>query len=277
MTEGSSDPIRTRVGELINAHGSVRAAAKAIGIESSYLFRLSTGEKSSPSDATLAKLGMKRVITFERIQQPIWQATGRPAMPDLAYRAMMFAREVHAGQERKYTGNPYTDHLAEVAGIVGTVANTDEMGEGGGDIAIAVSWLHDCVEDQGITEQELGSQFGMRVARGVMLLSDLEVGNRAVRKSSEPRATGASAEMDSNHQVRRPHQQHQQHCEARSQVRRDVPRGETGSSGCDGQGRSAVARIGIRAKRSSGYWGGKCYEPPLPPAQGQAPAVAAGG
>ena len=73
MTEGSSDPIRTRVGELINTHGSVRAAAKAIGIESSYLFRLSTGEKSSPSDATLAKLGMKRVITFERIQQRLTQ------------------------------------------------------------------------------------------------------------------------------------------------------------------------------------------------------------
>ena len=105
-------------------------------------------------------------------------------MPDLAYRAMMFAREVHAGQVRKYTNEPYWMHLAEVAGIVGTVANTDEMGEGGGDIAIAVSWLHDCVEDQGITEQELGSQFGMRVARGVMLLSDLEVGNRAERKAA---------------------------------------------------------------------------------------------
>ena len=35
----------------------------------------------------------------------------------LAYKAMMFARTVHAGQVRKYTGAPYTDHLAEVAGI----------------------------------------------------------------------------------------------------------------------------------------------------------------
>lgn len=84
-------------------------------------------------------------------------------------------------------------------------------------------------------------------------------GTRQPRRaeSSEPRATGTSAGMDSNHQVRRPHQQHQQHCEARSQVRRDVPRGETGSYGCDGQGRSAVARIGIRAKRSSDYWRSK--------------------
>ena len=102
-------------------------------------------------------------------------------MTDLAYRAMMFARQVHANQLRKYTGNPYTDHLAEVAGIVATVANTNEMGD---DVAIAVSWLHDCVEDQGITEQQLGSQFGMHVAGGVMLLSDLEVGNRAERKAA---------------------------------------------------------------------------------------------
>lgn len=110
----------------------------------------------------------------------------------IAFKAMQFAREVHAGQKRKYTGNPYTDHLAEVAGIVSTVSNTDEMGEGSGDVAIAVSWLHDCVEDQGITVQQLGSQFGMRVARGVMLLSDLEVGNRAERKAAS-RARLASA------------------------------------------------------------------------------------
>lgn len=68
-------PLRARADELIAIYGSVRAAAQAIGVEASYLFRLSTGEKSSPSDATLAKLGMKRVITYERIQQPIWQAT----------------------------------------------------------------------------------------------------------------------------------------------------------------------------------------------------------
>jgi (p)ppGpp synthase/HD superfamily hydrolase len=33
----------------------------------------------------------------------------------LAYEAMMFAREVHKVQRRKYTNNPYADHLAEVA------------------------------------------------------------------------------------------------------------------------------------------------------------------
>lgn len=35
----------------------------------------------------------------------------------IGYEAMVFAREVHKDQKRKYTGNPYADHLAEVAGI----------------------------------------------------------------------------------------------------------------------------------------------------------------
>lgn len=90
-----------------------------------------------------------------------------------AFAAMAFVRDVHATQVRKYTRNPYIDHLAEVAGIVATV-NADED-------AIAAAWLHDCVEDQGVTEQQLLDLFGSRIAGGVMLLSDLERGNRAAR------------------------------------------------------------------------------------------------
>ena len=92
----------------------------------------------------------------------------------LAYEAMVFAREVHKDQRRKYTGNPYTDHLAEVAGIVATVDSSAE--------SIAVAWLHDCREDQGVTGEEVEHRFGMRVAVGVALLSDFERGNRAERK-----------------------------------------------------------------------------------------------
>lgn len=104
-------------------------------------------------------------------------------MADLAYRAMMFAREVHAGQVRKYTGNPYADHLAEVAGIVSTVAakahealTIDEV--------VAVAWLHDSFEDQGMTPGELDARFGRIVAVGVAWLSDIETGNRAERKAA---------------------------------------------------------------------------------------------
>lgn len=97
-------------------------------------------------------------------------------MSDLAFRAMAFAMEKHKYQRRKYTNNPYNDHLAEVAGIVSSVERLS-------DIVFACAWLHDVVEDQNVTATELRREFGITVARGVMALSDLEEGNRAQRKA----------------------------------------------------------------------------------------------
>lgn len=105
----------------------------------------------------------------------------------IAFEAMAFARHVHRAQQRKYTGNPYADHLAEVAGIVATVVGDltpyfrDRI-PGLEDRMLAVSWLHDCIEDQSVTRQELAEKFGEIVAAGVWLLSDIEEGNRAERK-----------------------------------------------------------------------------------------------
>lgn len=98
----------------------------------------------------------------------------------IAYDAMMFAREVHKDQRRKYTNNPYTDHLAEVAGIVATVPYYGIDPE----VMIAVAWLHDCVEDQSVAPAHLFSLFGPLVSNGVVLLSDIETGNRAERKAA---------------------------------------------------------------------------------------------
>jgi len=93
---------------------------------------------------------------------------------------MQFARAAHKGQVRKYTGNPYIDHLAEVAGIV-AAATSDHSCANGTEIAIA--WLHDCMEDQGVSFDELKQKFGSIVAFGVADLSDLETGNRGVRNA----------------------------------------------------------------------------------------------
>lgn len=95
-------------------------------------------------------------------------------MKSLAFMAMEFAREVHKNQVRKYTENPYADHLAEVAGVVSTIHAEEEV--------IATAWLHDCIEDQGVTREDLVEKFGQIVASGVYLLSDLEEGNRKERK-----------------------------------------------------------------------------------------------
>lgn len=102
---------------------------------------------------------------------------------NLAFEAMEFAREVHRNQKRKYTNNPYFDHLAEVVGITSTVVSyTCAYGFVTADEILATAWLHDCVEDQGITKEELTYRFGVIVAAGVWCLSDLEEGDRATRK-----------------------------------------------------------------------------------------------
>lgn len=92
-----------------------------------------------------------------------------------------FAFRAHRGQKRKYIGSPYTDHLAEVAGLVGAVAFKPGFG-GDPETAIAVAWLHDCVEDVGVTLDDIEARFGRAVRDGVALLSDLEPGNRATRQ-----------------------------------------------------------------------------------------------
>lgn len=107
----------------------------------------------------------------------------------IAYTAMIIAREAHKNQARKYTGAPYTDHLAEVAGMVATVTNWNALNA---ECLIATAWLHDVIEDCGISPADLtkalydkhnhGVSETEQVVRGVMLLSDLESGNRATRK-----------------------------------------------------------------------------------------------
>lgn len=109
-------------------------------------------------------------------------------MSSLSFDAMLFARAVHSDQRRKYTGNPYVDHLAEVAGIVSTVAGYAEFSE----VIVATAWLHDCIEDQDVSPAEIARRFGPHVQAGVLALSDLEVGNRAERKAASRKRLAAA-------------------------------------------------------------------------------------
>lgn len=95
----------------------------------------------------------------------------------IAFKAMDFAFKAHANQIRKYTGEPYVGHLAEVAGIVAACERVDvEM--------IAAAWLHDAVEDCGVELETLEQEFGFGVALMVSGLTDSETGkNRAERKA----------------------------------------------------------------------------------------------
>lgn len=102
----------------------------------------------------------------------------------LAYEAMMFARKVHQHQKRRYTGDPYAIHLGEVAGIVSTIVGPPRDRLAHPEVMLAVAWLHDCIEDQNVHPDALRHEFGATVADGVLMLSDLEEGNRAARKAA---------------------------------------------------------------------------------------------
>lgn len=99
----------------------------------------------------------------------------------LIEKARAFATAAHAavGQLRKYTFEPYIVHPAEVAALVATVpGHTPEM--------VAAAWLHDTVEDTGVTIELIRSEFGVEVAELVGWLTDVsrpDHGNRAARKA----------------------------------------------------------------------------------------------
>ena len=98
----------------------------------------------------------------------------------LVDRARAFAHRAHNAIEhtRKYTGEPYTTHLAAVAALVESAGGTAEM--------VAAAWLHDVVEDTPTTLQTVTAEFGSTVGALVEQLTDVsqpEDGNRAARKA----------------------------------------------------------------------------------------------
>lgn len=96
-------------------------------------------------------------------------------------RAALFSIAAHEaiGQVRKYTGEPYWRHPAEVAGLVCFIPDyTDDM--------MCAAYLHDVLEDTQVKESTLRSLFGDSVTDLVVWLTDLskpEDGNRAARKA----------------------------------------------------------------------------------------------
>jgi (p)ppGpp synthase/HD superfamily hydrolase len=110
-------------------------------------------------------------------------------MSELISRARVFATAAHAavGQLRKYTFEPYIVHPEEVASMV--------MAHGGTDAMVAAAWLHDTVEDTGVSIELIRKEFGSEVSDLVGWLTDVsrpEQGNRAVRKAIDRAHTAAA-------------------------------------------------------------------------------------
>ncbi len=57
-----------RIAELIAAHGSLREVGRVIDIDPGYLSRLARGEKVAPTKDYLTRMGLRRVVTYERLK-----------------------------------------------------------------------------------------------------------------------------------------------------------------------------------------------------------------
>ena len=107
----------------------------------------------------------------------------------LISKAADFAARAHVDQKRKGSKEePYLNHLAEVACL---------LAEAGGDARlVAAGWLHDTVEDCGVTVATLAAAFGPDVASLVADVTDdktLEKAERKRRQIEEAPAKSARA------------------------------------------------------------------------------------
>jgi hypothetical protein len=57
-----------RIAQLIEQHGSLRAAALVLQVDTGYLSRLQTGEKSAPGSLLLRRLGLREIVTYELLK-----------------------------------------------------------------------------------------------------------------------------------------------------------------------------------------------------------------
>lgn len=104
---------------------------------------------------------------------------------DVTEKARRFAHARHnaINHKRKYTGEPYTNHLDTVADIVRKNGGTPYM--------IAAAYLHDTLENTKTTAKELIYHFPIEVVALVIELTDVYTKaafphlNRAARKALE--------------------------------------------------------------------------------------------
>lgn len=94
--------------------------------------------------------------------------------------ACKFAVKHHGdiGHCRKYTGEPYINHCAEVVALVRSVPHTTQM--------LCAAWMHDTVEDTYATLSDIRELFDAETTDMVEMLTDVsrpEDGKRAIRKA----------------------------------------------------------------------------------------------
>ena len=160
-------------------------AESRIPLDSPSLLPLS--EESGATDAVQALEKAPSVKTPIDPQKAVQELVAKTlqARPQsdatLLERAFEFASEKHAPQKRK-TGEPYINHPVAVAGILAEL--------GMDDVTIAAGFLHDVVEDCGVTYEEMQSLFGSDVAHlveGVTKLKRIQFSTKADKQAENLR------------------------------------------------------------------------------------------
>jgi len=126
-------------------------------------------------DKIIKKLHTQYDKKFESILAQITSFTPAQELANLK-RAYDFSIDAHSKQ-RRYSGEPYFDHVINVAQILADL-NMDST-------TIAAGLLHDVVEDTGIHIEEVAENFNEEIARlvdGVTKISELKFESREERQ-----------------------------------------------------------------------------------------------
>jgi guanosine-3',5'-bis(diphosphate) 3'-pyrophosphohydrolase len=80
--------------------------------------------------------------------------------------ALLFAARAHKDQRRKGNGEPYINHLIEVAALLARIAAVEDAN------VLSAAVLHDVIEDTAVTAAEVEQAFGARVRALVEAVTD---------------------------------------------------------------------------------------------------------
>src|SRR5258708_5445431 len=136
-------------------------------------------------------------------------------------KASLFAKNAHFDQKRKYTGEPYWNHLHEVAI---TLLQYGAMPD-----VIAAGYLHDTLEDTKVSYSDLVFAFDRNIAGLVLQVTDVSrpdsgntpegKGNRPLRKAVDRQFLAGRFLVRPDDDMRRHAQQHHRYPGARSCIR----------------------------------------------------------
>lgn len=127
----------------------------------------------SSNDARHPNFRVQRIATLDSIAQ---------SSSDPEARAMAVAAFSHAGQFRKYTGEPYFSHVMDVRNVICSMQGNTQRQR-------VAALLHDIVEDgklTGVVIEDITRWFDRQTAEDVAWLTDVslpENGNREARRA----------------------------------------------------------------------------------------------